>query len=70
MKESTLRYTNDRLGLIKMARNNGLSDEGIVGEVTRGLSYADLRVRAEIWAPLLGLTEAEFVRIARLRSKP
>ena len=70
MRESTLRYTNDRLGLIKMARNKGLSDERIVREVTWGLSYADLRARAEIWAPLLGLTEAEFVRIARLHSKP
>lgn len=70
MKESTLRYTDDKMGLIKMARNKGLSDERIVKEVVRGLVYADLRAQAEEWAPLLGITEAQFVRIARLRAKP
>lgn len=63
--DEILRYRDDPDWLVEQARLQGMSDLEIVRMVCWGRTYADVRVLAKEWAPALGITMAEFVRMAR-----
>lgn len=70
MGHDTLRYSSDPSQLIKLAREKGWSNDRIVRELMRGMTAADVRVYAKKWAAALGISPAEFVRLAGPRSTP
>jgi hypothetical protein len=66
--DTRLAHTNDPAELVKLARERRMTDEQIVRGLAAGsTSYAKLRAIAAIYAPILGITEAQFVRVARVR---
>ena len=70
MADDSLRYTSDPSALIKLARQKGWRDDRIVRELMRGMTAADVRAFAGKWAGALGISPAEFVRLAGPRSTP
>ena len=68
MAKSSLRYSSDRKALIAAARNKGKTTQEIVVILTRGSSHAEVRSFAEQWAHEVGISQAEFVRMAGRRS--
>lgn len=70
MPGDTLRYSSDPSQLIKLAREKGWGNDRIVREMMRGMTAADVRAFAKKWAAALGITPAEFVRLAGQRSTP
>jgi len=68
--DNPLRYADDLAGCIKAAHQKGLSNEKIIRELTRGATAAEVRAVAQKWAAALGLSVADFVRLAGPRSTP
>jgi hypothetical protein len=65
MANNHLVATTDRAKLIKEAREQGLSDYKIIVRIIRGETYISRKAIAKKWAPLLGITPREFMRLAR-----
>lgn len=66
--DSRLVRTDDPAELVKLARQNGLTDERIIKGLAAGsTSYSKLREAASVYAPLLDITEGQFVKVARAR---
>jgi hypothetical protein len=65
MPDDLLAYTSDRDWIIRALRKQGYSDRKIVIEIIRGRGYTERKSLAKIWHPLLGITYAEFMRLAR-----
>jgi hypothetical protein len=66
--DTRLVRTDDPAQLVKLARENGLSDTQIIRGLAAGsTSYARLKEAAAVFGPLLGIKEADFIRVARLR---
>jgi hypothetical protein len=64
-------WTDDQAGLIKAAREKGWATDRIVRTLMRGVSRpAEIKVFAEQYAALLGITAPEFIRMAGPRSAP
>jgi hypothetical protein len=63
-----VRYSSDRRALIAEARKRGKTTQQIVVILTKGSSYAEVRILAEQWASELGISQADFVRVAGRRS--
>jgi len=68
MAKSPIRYTSDRKALIAEARKRGKTTQEIVVILARGSTYAEVRILAEQWGSELGISQAEFVRMAGRRS--
>ena len=66
--DRTLRHSTDRKAMIRAALAAGLTVQKIVLQITRGESYAEVRALAMIWAAELGISQADFVRMAGRRS--
>jgi len=63
-----LRYSTDHKRMIALAREHEKTTDEIVVILTRGSAYAEVRIFAEQWAKELGISQAEFVRMAGRRS--
>lgn len=64
--DESLRYDSNTKRLIERLRNKeGYSVDKIITVLTRGEVHEDVRKYARAFAPLLGISELEFVRRAR-----
>ena len=59
-----LRYT-DLAAVIQMAKSRGWTTEGIVRELSSGLTNADVKKLARRAAPLLDITVSQFMRLRK-----
>jgi hypothetical protein len=64
MSDEILRYT-DLAAAIQLAKANGMTNQEIVRESTRGMTYADALAFAKLAAPLLDLGTKEFMRFRK-----
>lgn len=64
MSDEILRYT-DLAAAIQLAKANDMTNQEIVRELTRGMSYVDALKLARRAAPLLDLGIMEFMRLRK-----
>ena len=64
MSEEILRYT-DLAAAIQLAKANGMTTQEIVRELTRGMTYKEVRQFARKAAPLLDVSVASFLEMRR-----
>jgi hypothetical protein len=64
MEDHTLRYAPPE-DVVRLARENGWSTLEIVRTVSGSLSYREALKVARDWAPLLGLSVTEFMRLRK-----
>jgi len=64
MEDHTLRYAPPE-DVIRFAREKGWSKIKIVRTVSGSLSYSEALKVAREWAPLLGLSVAEFMKMRK-----
>jgi hypothetical protein len=67
-EQEAQRYFRDPKGLIERARQDGMSDDNIVRRMTQNKSSAVVHACAEKFAKHLGMSIAQFKRIAGPRS--
>lgn len=67
MSNRDLVYSTNPADVVQIARRSGMTDEQIIRAITIGKSYPTVREIAAVYASLLGITEAVFVRVARAR---
>jgi hypothetical protein len=67
-KEKARDYVHDPKAMIELARLEGLNDEEIVLRMTQNKSAATVHAFAEKFAKHLGMTVAQFKRVAGPRS--
>jgi hypothetical protein len=67
-KEKAREYVHDPKAMIEIARQQGWSDEEVVLRMTQNKSAATVHAFAEKFAKHLGMTIAQFKRVAGPRS--
>jgi hypothetical protein len=63
--DHSLRYSSDRVAIVREARKSGLSDEQILLALCRSESSRRRREIVREWAAPLGLTEQEALDLAK-----
>lgn len=63
--DDTLRYTTDRVAIVREARKRGMGDGEILAALCQAEVASERRRIVREWAPALGLTEPESLAVAR-----
>lgn len=63
--DAKLRYSSDRVAIVRAARAKGMSNEEILEAACRGEIAAERRRIVREWAAPLGMTEDEALALAR-----
>jgi hypothetical protein len=65
MREDDPPYFHSKDWLIEQAKASGLTTEEIVLMITRAYQYKEVVRNAKSYAPLLGISHGDFMKIAR-----
>lgn len=68
MPEDRLAYSSDKKSLIRLARENGLTNHQIIVQLSQGRSYKERAKLAKEWCEYLGISYGTFMLKASKRS--